>query len=258
MPEPQDPQNPTPPTGYFSQADVDEAIKQAKQQARTEERDKLYPQIDANKTRFDELTSQIKTLTDAESERAKEAEKARLAAEKARQAKEDAEKSAQDLVKDSEARFQQQLKDMQTAQDTRLAEIAQQQQLQQAVFEKEREMSALQMYIRDRVEAERENIAPELLDFITGDTKEEVDASIQVVKDKTAAIVEGMRQAGIAQRASMPGTAPSAGATSIVPGLDTGQGQAISAEDIKGMGMKEFAALRQRMGMGNAGQGIFQ
>ena len=90
-----------------------------------------------------------------------------------------------------------------------------------------------------------------------GNTKEEVDASIADMIARTARIVEGMRQATMQARAGMPGIAASAGATAITPGLDTGT-QQLSADDIKGMSMKEFAALRQKVGMGNGGgQGIF-
>ena len=124
----------------------------------------------------------------------------------------------------------------------------------QALYDKEREFAALQLHIRDRVEAERENIAPELLDFIDGSTVEEVEASIQRVKDKTAAIVEGMRQAQVAARSGMPGVSPGGGTAGIVPGLDTGD-QPLTAEQIKGMSMQDFAKLRNQTGMAGRGQG---
>ena len=37
-----DPQDPQTPTGYFTKADLDAAIREAKEKARSEERDKLY------------------------------------------------------------------------------------------------------------------------------------------------------------------------------------------------------------------------
>ena len=254
--DPQDPQ--TPPTGYFTQADLDAAVKAAKEKARTEERDKLYPQLEASKNQLGELTGQVKTLTEAEKEREKARAKAESDAEKARKAAADAELTATQRMEKRQAEMQEAFEQTRREQDAALKQLQQQRELDLALFQKEREMADLQIYIRDRVAAESDNIAPELLDFIGGNDKTEVDASIELVKSKTAAIVEGMRQAQIAQRAGMPGTAPSAGATGLTPGLDTGNGQQVTAEDIAGMSMKDFAALRQRAGIGNAGQGIFR
>lgn len=251
-----DPQNPDAPQ-QLTPEDLERIRREAIEQARKEERDKLYAQIRGSDDRFKEMQAEVERLQAAEAARQKEAEKARLAAEKARKEKEDAELSAKDLVAKRDGEWEQKLAQMKAEQDARMAEIARQQEVQQAMWEKEREMTALTLYIRDRVEAERDNIAPELLDFIDGQSKEEVDASIERVKAKTAAIVEGMRQAQLAQRAGMPGVAPSGGATALTPGIDTGDKQ-LSAEDIKGMGMKDFAALRSRMGMGSgSGQGLF-
>jgi dTMP kinase len=259
--DPQDPQNPqnpqNPPTGYFTKADLDEAVKAAKEKARTEEREKLYPQIQASKDQLGELTGQVKTLTEAEQEREKARLKAERDAEKARKAAEDAELTAAQRLEKRQTEMQEQFDRARQEQEAALADMQRQRELDQAFFKKERELADLQIYIRDRVAQESEHIAPELLDFITGNSAEEVDASIQRVKDKTAQIVEGMRQAGIAQRAGMPGTAPSAGATGLTPGIDTGNG-VVTKEDIEGMDMAQFAALRQRVGMGQAGQGIFR
>ena len=238
----------------FTADDLERIRREAIEQARKEERDKLYSQRDKQKEQFDTMQAELAELRKAEQARQKEAEKARAAAEKAAQAKADAEKSAKELLEQRNQEWQQKMAEIQAANDAKLAEIAQQQQAQQAVWEKEREFTALQMYIRDAVAAEQDNIAPELLDFITGNTREEVDASIARVKEKTAAIVEGMRQAQQAQRAGMPGVSPSGGATAITPGLDTGQ-QQLSPDDIKGMSMEEFAKLRSQYGIAGAGQG---
>lgn len=249
-----DPQDPQIPEGYFTQSQLDEAIKAAKQAARTEERDKLYPQKDQQKQAFDAMQAEVAELRKAETARAKEAERIQRAADKAKKDKEDAELSAKELLAQREQTWQQQLEAMQAEQDRKMAEIAQQREVDQAMMAKEREMAALQIYIRDRVAAEQDNIAPELMDFIGGDTKEAVDASIEVVKSKTAAIVEGMRQAQLQTRAGMPGVSPSGGATAVVPGLDTGDKQ-LTAEDIKNMSMQEYAALRAKSGISAAGSG---
>jgi hypothetical protein len=237
---------------------IEAARREAIEQARKEERDKLYAQLNKGDERFQQMQAEVERLKQVEADRQKEIEKREREAEKARKAKEEAELSAKELLAQKEQTWQQKLDQLQQEQEAKMAEIAKQQQLQQAMWDKEREMGKLALYIRDRIEAERDNIAPELLDFIDGNTPEEVDASIERVKAKTAAIVEGMRQAQQAARAGMPGTAPSAGATGITPGLDTGTGQTLTAEDIKGMSMADFRALRPKLGMGSAsGQGIF-
>ena len=182
---------------YFTAEDLEKARREAIEQARKEERDKLYSQRDKQKESMDAMQAEVAELRKAEAERTKESQRRAAEAEKARKAKEDAEKSAKELLAEREQTWQQKLDAMRAEQESKMAEIAQQQQVQQAMWEKEREMTALQIYIRDAAAAEQDNIAPELLDFIGGNTREEVDASIQRVKDKTAAIVEGMRQAQV-------------------------------------------------------------
>lgn len=239
---------------YFTAEQVEQARREAIEQARTEERNKLYSQRDKQKEAFDAMQAEVAELRKAEQARQKAADKAAADAEKARKAKEDAEKSAKELLAEREQTWQQQLAAMRAEQEAKLTEIAQQRELDQAMMAKEREMAALQIYIRDAVASEQDNIAPELLDFIGGNTKEEVDASIARVKEKTAAIVEGMRQAQLSARAGMPGVNPSGGATALVPGIDTGD-QKLTAEDIKGMSMQDFAALRAKVGLNTAGTG---
>ena len=63
-----------------------------------------------------------------------------------------------------------------------------------------------------------------------------------------------MRAAAQQQRAGMPGVSPGGGTAGIVPGIDTGEQQLTDA-DIKGMSMKDFAALRTKVGLAGRGQG---
>ena len=239
---------------YFTQEQLDEAIKAAKQTARTEERDKLYPQQDRQKQAFDAMQAEVAELRKAETARVKEAERIQREAEKAKQKLAEAEMSAKDLLAQKEQTWQQQLDQMKADQEARLAEIAQQRELDQAMMVKERELAALQIYIRDQVAANQDKIAPELIDLIGGNTQEQVDASITDMIARTGRIVEGMRQAQVAQRAGMLGVSPSGGSTAVVPGIDTGDKQ-LTADDIKGMSMEEFAALRSKVGMAAAGTG---
>lgn len=252
--------HPAPPADgeYFTAAQVAEQVEAARraalETARTEEREKLYGKIRQTDDRYKEMDAEVKRLTDLEAQRVKDDAKRQAEVEKAKQKAAEAELSAKDLLEKRQQEWEDQRARDRAEQDSKLAEIVRQRELDQAVMAKEREMAALQLYIRDQVEAERDNIAPELLAYIGGDTQEQVDASIARVKETTAAIIEGMRQAQVQHRAGMPGVAPSGGATAITPGLDTGQ-QQITAEDINKMSMKEFAALRVKAGMQGNGQG---
>lgn len=239
---------------YFTAEDIEKARREAIEQARREERDKLYPQQSKQKEAFEAMQAEVAELRKAEAARQKERDKAAAEAEKARKAKEEAELSAKELLAQREQTWQQQLDQIKADQEARLAEIAQQRELDRAMMEKEREMAALAIYVRDQIAANQDSIAPELIDLIGGNTKEEVDASVQDMIARTAKIVEGMRQATLAQRAGMPGVSPSGGATAVVPGIDTGDTK-LTPDDIKGMSMQDFAALRSKLGMANAGNG---
>ena len=239
---------------YFTTEDIEKARREAIEQARKEERDKLYKQLDKGDDRFKEMQAEVARLQKAEEARAKEAAKAAEQAEKAKKAAAEAELSAKELLEKRQAEWDEQLKAAKAEQEARIEELRKQQEMQQAMFAKEQELAQLALYVRDRVAAEQDNIAPELIDLIGGNTKEEVDASVEDMKARTARIVEGMRQAAIGARAGMPGVASSGGATAITPGLDTGQ-QDLSPDDIKGMSMADYAKLRQGLGYAQAGSG---
>ena len=239
---------------YFTAEDIEKARREAIEQARKEERDKLYKQLDKGDDRFKEMQAEVARLQKAEEARAKEAAKAAEQAEKAKKAAAEAELSAKELLEKRQAEWDEQLEAAKAEQEARIEELRKQQEMQQAMFAKEQELAQLALYVRDRVAAEQDNIAPELIDLIGGNTKEEVDASVEDMKARTARIVEGMRQAAIGARAGMPGVASSGGATAITPGLDTGQ-QDLSPDDIKGMSMADYAKLRQGLGYAQAGSG---
>lgn len=229
---------------YFTADDV----KAAQEAARSDEKDKLYGRISKTDERFKALDDEVKTLRAAEKKREEDAAKRQAEAEAAKQKAEEAELSAKQLIEKKQAEW-----------DSQMAQFRADQEQREALFAKERAFTQLQIYTRDRVAQEADNIAPELIDYITGNSEEEVEASIEVAKNKTAAILNGIQQAQQAQRAGMPGVAPAGGATAITPGLDTTGDQNLSPEDIAGMDMKSFAALRAKIGMGgqSSSRGIF-
>jgi hypothetical protein len=208
-----------------------------RERVRAQERDKLHGRISQTDDRFKALQSEVSDLRKI----AKSAEKAeadRLAAiEKERKKAEEAELSAKDLIERRQAEY-----------NTQLELIRQEQAQQVALVQKELEYTRLQAYIQRRVNEESDNIAPELLDFIDGNTPEAVEASIERVKAKTSQIVENMRQAGIRHRAQMPGVAPASGANGVTP-MDAPGDRQLTDKDIAAMDMKQFGALREKLGM---------
>ncbi len=225
-------------TRFYSQEQVDEMLNKA----RTQERDKLYPklqQTDAMADELKELRASQKKLEKLEADR-------QAAIEAERKKAEEAKLSAEQLI----AKREQEM-------NARFQQFQQDQEVKVALLQKQNEMIALQAYVQRRINEEQDNIAPELIDFIDGDTQEAVEVSIERVKVKTQQIADGVRNAGVRQRSQMPGVAPAAGVNAQGP-LDTPGDRQLTAEQIQGMSMSEFAALRQRINMPNgSGKGLF-
>jgi hypothetical protein len=228
---------------FFTEEELNAAIERARQQ----EKDKLYPTISKADERTKAMDAELKELR-AFQRKQEKTEADRLAAIEAERKKaEEAELSAKELIERRNAEF-----------EARMAQIEQDNQQRVALMEKELDFTRLQAYTQRRVNEEQDEIAPELLDFVGGNTEAEVEASIERVKAKTAQIVENMKAAGVRQRAGMPGVAPAAGTNGVGP-MDTPGERQLGPEDIQGMGMAEYAQLRQRLGMGGTNnQGLFR
>ncbi len=114
-----------------------------------------------------------------------------------------------------------------------------------ALLEREKSFADLQNYRAQRVDAEREAIIPELIDLISGNSREEIDASVEGLKERSARILESAQSAMQNARREMTGTrvtTPPAGP------LDTQSDQRnFTAEDIQSMSMNEYAKYRERI-----------
>ena len=117
-------------------------------------------------------------------------------------------------------------------------------------------------YARRRIAEEADGIAPELVGYISGDSVEQVEASILAAKQKTASIVDGIRQATFAidvpSAPVQPGIPAQAGNPGPVP--QGGHPQQPTAEQIAAMepGSPEHLAARAAFGIYRSrGRGIF-
>jgi Septin family protein len=215
--------------------------------ARQQEKDKLYPRLEEAEKRAAAIQTQLEELLE-ERRKAKEAEEAerkrREAEEKKRR---EEEMSVRDLLLEKEKEWEQ-----------RFRQIEEERARERALLEKEREMAQLQSYIQMRINQERDNIAPELIDLVSGNTPEEVEASIEMLKAKTEAILAGVAQAQAANAASSRGVTTAGYAATDGP-LDNNLGtKTYSADELKNMPISEWAKIRDKfVGPASSNRGIF-
>lgn len=215
------------------------------QEARAQEKSKLYPQLE-------KLQEELAILRKRDDERAA-SEAERAAKRKAREAEIAAEKKAQletemdvkELLKTKESEWQKQLD-------------AERQERQKAfdLLTREREYQELQSYRQQRMEQERNDIMPELLDLVDGNSKDEVEQSILRAKEKTAKILESVQAASQQSRKEMVGTRVTVPASGP---LDTNSESNI-AQDVSNMSMADYIKNRDKLlrsGSNNRGQGLF-
>jgi hypothetical protein len=198
---------------------------------RSQEKDKLYPQIDKLK----EEVENLKKEKQEEAARKAADEAAKMAAEAAKQqAQLEDELDAKSLIKVKEQEWSEQLERERTERERAFA-----------LLERERDFANLQSYKQTKLEQERDNIMPELLDLVSGNTAEEVDASLESLKERSARILESAQSAMQNARKEMTGTRatlPPAGP------LETNTEQRnFTAQDIASMSMNEYAKYRDKL-----------
>ena len=215
--------------------------------AREQEKAKLYPQMEKMK---EELSSLKKAREEQE---AKEAEReAKRAAKKAeeeakRKQKEEEELSVKDLLAKKEQEFQAQIEAERLEREKAFA-----------LLDMERKFQEVQNYRQSRLEQERDNIVPELIDLIQGNSQDEIEQSISMLKEKSASISQSVQQAMQSARQQQQGariTAPASGP------LDNDSDQQISTPDsIRDMSLADYAKQRAKLlgsAASNRGQGLF-
>lgn len=198
---------------------------------RSQEKDKLYPQIDKLK----EEVENLKKEKQEEAARKAAEEATKMAAEAAKQqAQLEDELDAKSLIKVKEQEWSEQLERERTERERAFA-----------LLERERDFANLQSYKQVKLEQERDNIMPELLDLVSGNTAEEVDASLESLKERSARILESAQSAMQNARKEMTGTRatlPPAGP------LETNTEQRnFTAQDIASMSMNEYAKYRDKL-----------
>lgn len=209
------------------------------ERARKQEKDKLYETLETERKQREELANRLAAIeTEREQARkqAEEAEAARQALiDQQTKAAQEAEMSAKELI---EAR--------QREWEDRFAELEAQRAQEQALFQKEREAQEILSYRSQQIAANEDNLMPELRDLVAyGPTTADIDASITLLTERTARIVEQTRAMALGQRAALPGvgvTQPPAGPLEM-----NSEQHSYSADDIRAMDMQTYLKNRDKL-----------
>lgn len=210
--------------------------------ARREEKDKLYPEVQRLKDELSALKRQQDEQRTAE-EQARLAEEQRVAEELKR--KQEEEMELRDLLQKKEQEWQSQLDAERQEREKAFA-----------LLEKERYLLELQNYRAQRVEQERDNILPELIDLISGETPEQIEQSIAGLIERSSAIINSAQQAAQTIRRETSGprvTAP----PSADPLENYSDNQTYTPDQLRNMSMDEYAKYRSGLLNSNGSRGLF-
>jgi DNA repair exonuclease SbcCD ATPase subunit len=232
-------QEPTPEVKQEQRIFTEDEVHKIRQQ----EKDKMYKRLEDSDGRVKAMEEQLNLLS-AEREKAiKEAEeRARKESDLLRQ-REIEELSAKELLAKREDEFNQRINQVEEEWSKKFSELDAQRQAQDALLEKERYLQQLESYRQRRLQAEEDNIIPELRDLISGNTEEEIDSSIAVLRERSNAIIESIQRASQPTRPKgAPVTAPPTG-----PLENQQEYQTLTADDIRNMPMDQYVKMRDRL-----------
>jgi len=208
--------------------------------AREQEKAKLYPQLE-------KLKDELANLKKERDDRAAEEDRSRQQSVLEEQKKLEDEMDVRSLLEKKEKEFQSQL-DAERLERERAF----------ALLDQERNFQELNNYRQQRLEQERDNIIPELIDLIEGNNSDEIEQSIANLKDKSVRILDSAAQAMTSARREMAGariTAPASG-----PLDNDSEQRSYSPEAIRDMSLADYAKQRAKLlgeAAGNRGRGLF-
>jgi hypothetical protein len=207
---------PDAPKGY-----TEEDLKKVREQ----EKSKLYPQIDS-------LKEELTLLKKEREERLAEATAREAAAQEEARKKAESEMDVRQLLETKEKEWAEKLDAERLEREKAFT-----------LLERERQYSELSEYRNRRLEDERDNIIPELVDLISGNTPDEIENSITGLRERSSRILESAQAAMQNARKEMTGTR----VTSPAPMENNSDQQQFTAEQIASMSVTEYAKYRDRL-----------
>lgn len=194
--------------------------------ARQEEKEKLYP-------RLEEMSAQLRLLQ--EERDANEAQRQAELQEQAELLRQQEEEGME--VRDLLARREMEMR-------SEIDALNQRYETDRAVFDRERALAEAAQYRQARIEQESEFIFPELRDLVGGSTPEEVDRSIEEMKERSEMIFQNLQaaqQPAPFRGAAMP-SIPPVGPMEQLPSYEQ-----LTPEDIRAMDMDTYKRYRQQL-----------
>jgi hypothetical protein len=210
---------------------------------RKQEKDKLYKRIEEAESRYKSMEEQVTSLALDREKAIKEATEIARKEEEIRRQREFDELSAKELLKRTEDEFNVKIKNVDAEWQSRFAQIEAERSAQSALLDKERQLREVETYRQRRVHESQDEIIPELIDLVAGNTPEEIEASVEILRQRSAAIIESIQQATQPSRVKgVSVTAPSVG-----PMETQTEYQTLNAEDIRNMTMDQYVKMRDRL-----------
>jgi len=215
--------------------------------ARAQEKQKLYPQME----KMQEELAKAKALAEdlASKEEQREAERNAKNAERAAKKKQEEEQELtfKELLSKKEQEFQSQLDAERLEREKAFA-----------LLDRERQFQDLMSYRAQRIEQERDTIVPQLIDLVSGNTQDEIEQSIAMLKEKSSSILASAQAAMQSAKQQMVGarvTAPASG-----PLDNDSEQSSYSPDSLRDMSMADYAKQRAKLlgsAASNRGQGLF-
>jgi len=222
----------TTPTGKTFSTEEVEAI-------RRQEKDKVYGKVE-------KLEQQINIFNEEREAQLALAAEAAQKEEDERKAREQDEMSARELLTAKEDEFDQRLNTAQEEWEKKFLTLQEQSDAQRTLLETERKFQELESFKNRRIAEAQDELMPELLDFIQGNTEEEIETSISAVAARTSAIVENM-QAALPAPIERPRGIQPTGQTPTGPLEANTEQQTFTAADLASMDMTTYAANREKL-----------
>jgi len=207
-----------------------------RERVRQEEKNKLYETLEQQRTAAEQQRQQLEVLTQERDQRlAAEAEQQRLASEEAERLRQ-AEMSAIERMQEIERQA-----------DEKLRQANETIERERILRERETAYSEVLQYRAARLAEESDNIMPQFIDFVRGNTREEIDATIADVKGRTDAIMNEIQQTQQQGRQAL--NMPVSGAPVVSAEALTGaDGQrTFTNDDLRNLSDDEYAQYRNQL-----------